>query len=49
MAVMHRFTINVVLFWPHSTSAVATSKASVHFLRLDQILSISEHSSEVKL
>ena len=30
MAVMHRSRINVVLFWPHSTSAVATSKATVH-------------------
>ena len=39
MAVMHRSRINVVLFRPHSTSAVATSKASVHSLPLDQILS----------
>ena len=44
MAVMHRSGINVVLFWPHSTSAVATSKASVYSLPLAQILSTSEHS-----
>ena len=43
MAVMHRSGINV-LFWPHSTSAVATSKASVYSLPLDQILLTSEHS-----
>ena len=45
MAVMHRSRINTVLFLrPHSTSAVATSKATVHSLPLDQILSTSEHS-----
>ena len=44
MAVMHRSGINVVLFWPHSTSAEATSKASAYSLPLDQILSTSEHS-----
>ena len=33
MTVMHRSGINV-LFWPHSTSAVATSKASVYSLPL---------------
>ena len=33
-----------VLFWPHSASAVATSKASVYSLPLDQILLTSEHS-----
>lgn len=43
MAVMHGSRINVVLFRPHSTSAVATSKASVHSLPLYQILSTSEH------
>ena len=37
--------INVELFWPHSTSAVATSKASVYSVLLDQILSTSEWSS----
>ena len=44
MAVMHRSGINVVLLSPHNTSAVATSKASVYSLPLDQILSKSEHS-----
>ena len=44
MAVMHGSRINVELFRPHSTSAVATSKASVHSLPLYQILSTSEHS-----
>ena len=44
MAVMHRSRITVVLFRPHSTTAVATSKATVHSLPLDQILSTSEHS-----
>ena len=44
MAVMHRSRINVVLFRPHRTSAVTTSKATVHSLPLDQILSTSEHS-----
>ena len=44
MAVMHRSRIKVVLFRPCSTSAVATSKATVHSLPLDQILSRSEHS-----
>ena len=44
MAVMHRCGINVELLWPHSTSALATSKASVYSLPLDQILSTSENS-----
>ena len=44
MAVMHRSGINVELFRPHSSSAVATSKASVYSLPLDQILSTSEPS-----
>ena len=44
MAVMPRSRINVVLCRPHSTSAVATPKATVHSLPLDLILSTSEHS-----
>ena len=44
MALMHRSGIDVELFRPHNTNAVAASKASVYYLPLDQILSTSEHS-----
>ena len=46
MVVMHR--INVDLFWPYSTGAAATSKASVYSVPLDQFLSTSGWSSGSK-
>ena len=46
LAVMHRSGINVELFRSHSTSAVATSKASVYSLPLDQILPTSDNESQ---
>ena len=44
MVVLHWSGINVEVFLPHSTSAVATSKGSECSVPLDQILSTSEHS-----
>lgn len=41
MTVVHRSEINVELFWPRRTSAVATFKASVYSFPLQQILSTS--------